>query len=265
MAKLTVTVITRNEAANIAAALDSVRWADEILVVDAESTDQTAAIARDHGARVIVRPWPGYVDQKNLAATEASHDWILSLDADERVSPELAGEIRGLLAAGPDAPGYRIPRVTFHFGRWIRSTDWYPDFQLRLYDRRRARWAGRYVHESVQADGAPGRLRAELQHYAYRDIAHHWQTMDRYTTLAARQMFEDGRRARWTDILILPRLAFFRNYILRGGIRDGMAGLVISAMNAYYVGLKFAKLWELCSPSTSTPHAPGAADRTRSS
>lgn len=265
MQKLTVTVITRNEAANIAAALDSVNFANEIVVVDSESTDETVAIARRYTNQIFVRPWPGYVGQKNFAAAQASHDWILSLDADERVSPELAAEIRELLAASPRASGYRIPRVTFHFGRWIRSTDWYPDFQLRLYDRRRAKWAGRYVHESVQAEGPVERLRGELQHYAYRDLSHHLQTMDRYTTLAAREMFEDGRRAGWVDVLVLPRLAFFRNYILRGGVWDGMPGLVISVMNAYYVGLKFAKLWELCSPSTSTPHAPGAADRTRSS
>ena len=260
-----MTVITRNEAANIGAALESVRWADEIIVVDSESTDETVDIARRYTSEVIVRPWPGYVDQKNFAAARASHDWILSLDADERVSPELATEIRQKLAVSPLAAGYRIPRVTFHFGRWIRSTDWYPDFQLRLYDRRRAKWAGRYVHESVQAEGPVERLRGELQHYAYRDLSHHLQTMDRYTTLAARQMFEDGRRAGWVDILVLPRLAFVRNYILRGGVWDGMPGLVISLMNAYYVGLKFAKLWELCSPSTSTPHVPGAADRTKSS
>ncbi len=263
--KLTVTLVTRNEAANIAAALESIRWADEIVVVDSESTDDTVAIARRFTERVVVRPWPGYVAQKNFAADQASHDWILSLDADERVSPELAHEIRALLSGAPTAAGYRIPRVTFHFGRWIRSTDWYPDYQLRLYDRRRAQWAGRHVHESVRANGPVVRLHGELQHYAYRDIAHHLQTMDRYTTLAARQMFEDGRRAGWIDILLVPRLTFFRNYILRGGFRDGMAGLVISAMNAYYVGLKFAKLWELASPSISTPPAPGGADRTRSS
>jgi glycosyltransferase involved in cell wall biosynthesis len=264
VSKLTVTVITRNESANIAAALESVQWADEIVVIDAESADDTVDIARRYTPHVIVRPWPGYVEQKNFAATQASHDWILSLDADERVSPELRDEVRATLAANPAAAGFRIPRVTFHFGRWIRSTDWYPDFQLRLYDRRRAAWRGRHVHESVRADGPVGTLRGELQHHAYRDIAHHLQTMDRYTTLAARQMFEDGRRASWVDILITPRLTFFRNYILRGGYRDGMAGLVISAMNSYYVGLKFAKLWELCSPSTSTPPGPGAADRTRS-
>ena len=266
MQKVSVTVITRNEAANIAAALESVRWADEIIVVDSESTDSTVEIAQRFTGRVIVRPWPGYVAQKNFAAEQAAHDWILSLDADERVSPELATEIRALLEAGPQASGYRIPRVTFHFGRWIRTTDWYPDYQLRLYHRRRGRWTGRYVHESVSVDGSVSRLRGELQHHAYRDIAHHLQTMDRYTTLAARQMFEDGRRASWIDILVTPRLTFVRNYILRGGFRDGMAGLVISAMNAYYVGLKFSKLWELWSAaSTSIRPAPGAADRTRSS
>jgi glycosyltransferase involved in cell wall biosynthesis len=263
--RVTATVITRNESANIAAALESVRWADEVIVVDAESTDDTAEIARRYTDKVFVRPWPGYVAQKNFAADQAVHDWIFSLDADERVTPALADEIRALLGGNPAAAGYRIPRVTFHCGRWIRSTDWYPDYQLRLYDRRRARWAGRHVHESVRADGPVARLRGEIQHYAYRDIAHHLQTMDRYTSLAAQQMFEDGRRAGWVDILIAPRLAFFRNYILRGGFRDGMAGLIVSAMNGYYVGLKFAKLWELCSLSTSTPPAPGAADRTKSS
>ncbi len=245
MNKLTVTIITRDESANIAAALESVRWADEIIVVDSESTDNTATIARQFTDKVIVRPWPGYAAQKNFAADQARNDWILSLDADERVTPQLAERVRTLLSSGPAAAGYRIPRVTFHFGRWIRSTDWYPDYQLRLYDRRRGRWAARYVHESVEITGPIEQLAGELQHYPYRDLEHHVQTMDRYTTLAARQMFEDGRRARWIDILITPRLTFFRNYILRGGFRDGMPGLVISAMNWYYVGLKFAKLWEL--------------------
>jgi glycosyltransferase involved in cell wall biosynthesis len=251
--KVTVTVITYNEAANIAAALESVRWADELIVVDSESTDETVAIARRFTDNVIVRPWPGYVAQKNFAAEQASHDWILSLDADERVSAALAEEIRTLLNGTPGAPGYRVPRVTFYLGRWIRSTDWYPDYQLRLYDRRRGRWTGRYVHESVRTDGDAGRLRSELHHYAYRDLAHHVQTMDRYTTLAARQMFEDGRRAGWIDILVTPRLTFFRNYILRGGFRDGMRGLIISALNAYYVGLKFGKLWELRARQSKDP------------
>ena len=262
---VTATVITFNEAANIQAALESLSWADEIIVIDSESTDDTAAIARRFTDRVVVRPWPGYIDQKNFAAAQATHDWIFSLDADERVTPALATEVQTLMERGARAGGYRVPRVTFHLGRWIRSTDWYPDYQLRLYDRRRARWAGRYVHESVKADGAVADLRGELLHFAYRDLAHHFQTMDRYTTLAARQMFEDGRRAGWVDLAVHPPAAFLRNYVLRGGFRDGVPGLIVSAMNARYVGLKFAKLWELCSPSTSTPRAPGAADSNKSS
>jgi glycosyltransferase involved in cell wall biosynthesis len=262
---VTATIITFNEAANIEAALQSLSWADEIIVVDSESTDRTTEIARKFTSKVIVRPWPGYIAQKNFAADQASHDWIFSLDADERVTPELAAEIKSVIAKGTAAAGYRMPRVTFHLGRWMRSTDWYPDYQLRLYDRRRARWAGKYVHESVKADGPVEYLRNELQHFAYRDVAHHLETMDRYTTLAAKQMFEEGRRAGFFHVLVHPPAAFFRNYVLRGGFRDGKAGLIVSAMNARYVRLKFAKLWELCSPSTSTPRAPGAGDSNRSS
>jgi glycosyltransferase involved in cell wall biosynthesis len=263
--KVSVTVITFNEAANIAAALTSVSWADQIIVVDSQSTDDTVAIARRFTEHVIVRPWPGYVAQKNFAAQQAAHDWIVSLDADERVTPALASEIQAALEREPEAAGFRVPRVTFHLGRWIRSTDWYPDYQLRVYDRRRARWSGGLVHESVAADGPVRDLKSDLQHYAYRDLSHHFQSMDRYTTLAAQQMYQDGRRAGWFDVLIHPRLAFFRNYVLRGGFRDGMPGLIVSVMNSYYVSLKFAKLWELCSPSTSIPPGPGAADRTKSS
>ena len=245
MPGVTATIITLNESSNIQAALESVAWADEIVVVDAGSTDDTAAIARRFTDKVIVRDWPGYIAQKNFAASVASHDWIFSLDADERVTPELAAEIRALLAGDPPKPGYRVPRISHYLGRWIRSTDWYPDYQLRLYDRRRARWAGRYVHESVQADGDAGRLRADLQHYPYKDVSHHLRTIDKYTTLAARQMHEDGRRVRAWQIVVHGDAAFLRNYILRGGFRDGAAGLIVSLLNSYYVALKFVKLWEL--------------------
>ena len=248
MPKLSVTIITKNEAANIGDALASVAWADEVVVVDSQSTDDTAAIATRQHPRVVVRAWPGYVEQKNHAASIAAHDWILSLDADERVTRALAAEIQALLARPQEAighAGFRIPRVTFHMGRWIRTTDWYPDDQLRLYDRRAAQWTGQYVHESVSVRGTIGRLRGELQHYPYRDISDHLETIDRYTTYAARQMHEAGRRAGLLQVAGHPPLAFLRNYIARGGIRDGVPGLVISAMNSYYVFLKFAKLWEL--------------------
>jgi len=243
--KLSVTVITKNEAAQVGAALESVSWADEIVVVDSGSTDETVSIARQFTPRVDVRDWPGYVEQKNFAASIASHDWILSLDADERVSAELRQEILDTLARQPAHSAFRMPRVTWHLGRWIRTTDWYPDYQLRLYDRRSARWTGQYVHESVSASGSVGMLHGELQHFAYRDIADHLETIDRYTTLAARQMCESGRRAGLLQLAGHPPLAFLRNYLAHGGIRDGVPGFIISSLNAYYVFLKFAKLREL--------------------
>jgi glycosyltransferase involved in cell wall biosynthesis len=254
--KFTATVITLNESVHIESCLASLAWADEVLVVDSGSTDGTADLARKAGARVIVRDWPGYSAQKNFAAEQAAHDWILSVDADERVTPELAQEIRAVLRTDPAPAGYRIPRVTWHLGRWIRTTDWYPDPQLRLYDRRRARWKPKRVHESVSVDEGtpPGLLTQDLEHYAYRDIAHHHATMDRYTTLAAEEMHAAGRRAGVLDLFFHPQAAFARNYFLRRGFTDGVPGLIISAMNAHYVFLKFAKLWAL-------QHAPAAGRR----
>jgi glycosyltransferase involved in cell wall biosynthesis len=246
-----VTVITLNEGANIDACLASVAWADDILVVDSGSTDDTVARARARGAQVIVRDWPGYAAQKNFAAEQSKHDWILSIDADERVTPALAAEIRSVVASGSVAAGFRVPRVTWHLGRWIRTTDWYPDYQLRLYDRRRASWPIRLVHESVRADGPVAYLKEDLQHYAYRDVAHHHESMNRYTTLAARQMYEEGRRATFSDLALHPPVAFLRNYVLKRGFTDGVPGLIISAMNAYYVLLKFAKLKEMGTLGTS--------------
>lgn len=242
---VTVTVITLNEAANIEACLDSVSFADDVVVVDSGSTDKTVELARAKGARVIVRDWPGYSAQKNFAAEQATHDWILSVDADERVTPELAEEVARTVASSPSGAGFRVPRVTFHLGRWIRTTDWYPDYQLRLYHRGRARWPAKLVHESVAADGAVGQLRGELQHYAYRDLSHHFSTMERYTTLAATEMHSAGRDATFLHLLFHPPAAFLRNYVLKRGFADGTVGFVVSAMNAYYVFLKFAKLWAL--------------------
>jgi glycosyltransferase involved in cell wall biosynthesis len=244
--RLSVTIIARNEAQRIEAALASVAWADEIVVVDSGSTDATVDIARRFTDRVVVADWPGYPQQKNRAAGLASHDWILSLDADERVTPALANEIRALLAgAEPPARGYRVARVTRVFGRELRATDWYPDWQLRLYDRRAGRWdETRRVHESVRVDGAVARLAGEILHDGYRGLSGHLATIDRYTTLAAEDWAAQGRDASLAAILVHPPLAFLRNYVLRRGILAGTAGLVISAMNSWYVFLKHAKLWE---------------------
>jgi glycosyltransferase involved in cell wall biosynthesis len=242
--KLSVTIITLNEAANIEACLASVDWVDDVLVVDSGSTDGTADLARAKGARVVVRDWPGYAEQKNFAAGAAAHDWILSVDADERVTPDLRQQIQQRLAAEPAEAGFRMPRVTWHLGRWIRTTDWYPRLStpaLRSPSRRPGPH-GPCTNRCRQT-GPVGRLTSDLQHFAYRDLQHHFATMDRYTTLAAEDMRAQGRRAGVFDLTMHPWAAFMRNYVLRRGFMDGTAGFVVSTMNAYYVFLKFAKLW----------------------
>jgi glycosyltransferase involved in cell wall biosynthesis len=261
--KLTVTVITRNEAANLAGALESVKWADEIVVVDSRSTDETVEIARRYATRVEVHDWKGYSAQRNYAAEIAAHDWILAIDADERVPAALADEIQQILRDEPAARGYRMPRVSFYLGRWIKGTDWYPDYQLRLYDRRVGQFNGKRVHESVElSDGKPGTLKNDLQHYPYRDISDHVTSIDHYTTLAAEEWNMIGRRTGFLDVVFHPPAAFVRNYILRGGFRDGMPGFLISVLNSYYVFLKILKLWELqCGLTASTRMEAGGARR----
>ena len=243
--RLTVTIITLDEAAHIGAAIDSASFADEILVVDSGSNDGTTDIARGKGARVLTRAWTGYVDQKNFSTAQAANDWIFSLDADERIPAALADEIRSVLSTDPPVHGYRVPRVTFHLGRWIRTTDFYPDYQTRLYDRRFAQWRGRYVHESVTVEGPSGSLKHDLQHYSFSDLRDQITRINDYSSLSAKQMYEAGRRTGPVEILLHPPAAFLRNYVLRRGFLDGTAGLTISLMNAWSVGLKFMKLWEL--------------------
>lgn len=255
MPKVSVTLITKDEAEQIGAAIDSIRWADEIVVVDSGSTDDTVAIARARGARVEHRDWTGYLDQKTYAQSLATHDWILSLDADERVTPALAAEVQGLLASEPPRRGYRVPRVLFHLGRWIRTTDHYPDYQLRLYDRRAGAWQGDYVHESVKLSSPMGYLKGELEHYSYRDLADQLDRINHYTTLAAQKMHAQGRRSGFVQLVLQPPAAFLRSYILRWGFLDGTAGFTLSVVGGYSVFLKFAKLWEL----SRRPLPPGQA------
>jgi glycosyltransferase involved in cell wall biosynthesis len=242
--KVSVTVIARNEAHRIAEALQSVAWADERIVVDSGSDDDTLAIARQYADRVETRTWEGYAVQKNFAASLASNDWILSIDADERVGVALGDEIREILKSEPPARGYRVPRVTNYLGQWIRCTDWWPDWQLRLYDRRAGEWKRVHVHESVRVDGPVEKLRGELLHHPYSGIADHIETINHYTTIAADELFERGRRSGFLRIVAHTKAAFLRNYVLRGGFRQGTTGLVVSLLNSYYVMLKFAKLWE---------------------
>jgi glycosyltransferase involved in cell wall biosynthesis len=244
--KITATVITLNEEHNIAAALESLSWADEIIVVDSESADRTVEIARGFTDRVFVRPWPGYSAQKNFAAEQASHNWIFSLDADERVSGELANEIAQLKnSIEPEAAGFEMSRLTFYLGRWIKHSGWRPDYKLRLYDRKRARWRGDYVHETLEADGKIERLSGDILHYTVRDASEHHLRMDRYTTLAAEQAYSQGRRASLVSLLVSPAVVFLRSYVLKLGFLDGVPGLAIARFAAHYEFLKNLKLWEM--------------------
>ena len=248
--KITATIITLSEAKNIRAACESVSWADEILVVDSGSTDATREIAEHCGARVIERAWPGFAEQKQFAADEAQHEWIFSLDADERVSDELRASIADLVSKNDEqlADGYFVSRRAFYMGRWIRGGGWYPDRQLRLYKKSRGRWEGAYIHESVRMN--PGArietFNGDLLHYSFENaLEHHRLIGERYAPLAARKMFEQGHRTSRFEVATIGPATFIRNFILKGGFRDGLAGFTIASFAAHHAFLKYLLLWEL--------------------
>ncbi len=248
--KITAAIISFNEAENIRAACESVAWTDEILVVDSESTDATAFIAAECGARVISRAWPGFALQKQFATEQASHEWVLSLDADERISPELQQAIEELRRRSDDrlADGYLIARRSFYMGRWIRGGGWYPDYQLRLFRRAGGSWQGPHIHESVKMkEGARiERLAGDILHYPVRSASYHHRMIgERYAPLAARQMFEAGRRTSALRIAAAAPATFVRSFVLKGGWRDGLAGWSIAAFAAHHAFLKHLLLWEM--------------------
>ena len=247
--QISAIVITLNEERNLSRALESLRTvADEILVVDSGSTDQTRAISERAGARFLCHAWEGYAAQKNFAAAQASHDWALSVDGDEALSPELAAEILRLKQREPNAEGfgniagYTMPRLARFRGRWIRHSGWYPDRKLRLYDRRRARWVGEYVHERVEADGPVLTLASDLHHFPRDTREEQMRSVHHYTTLAAQQARERGERGSLAKLMILPTWKFLETYVLRQGFRDGPEGFAIARMAGYYVCLKYKKL-----------------------
>jgi glycosyltransferase involved in cell wall biosynthesis len=245
MQPLTAAFITYNEEVNIAGALESVAGVEEIVVVDNGSSDATLDICRRYTDRIFHRAWTGYVDQKNYAAEKSSHDWILSLDADERLSPELKEEVWRLRETGFKHSGYRMPRVARFMGRWIRHGDWYPDPQLRLFDRRQGRWQGGRLHESVKVEGSTGWLQGEIEHYTYRSISDYLLRLNTYSKLAAADYHQRGRSASALKLLGHPPVTFLRGYILKRGFLDGVPGLMVAVMAAVSVYFKYAKLYEL--------------------
>jgi glycosyltransferase involved in cell wall biosynthesis len=243
-APLSAVLITRNAAAVLAPCLESLAFADEIVVVDSGSSDGTAEIARRYGARLVQKEWLGFGRQKQYAVDQARHDWVLCLDADETVSPELAASIQAALAR-PVSPVYRMPRRNRFLGRWLSHGEGYPDWSPRLFNRMNARWSDDLVHEKVLYAVTPGTLQGDLMHDSSDDLTAYLERQNRYTTLAARQAYELGRSAGFFHLLMSPVVRFFKFYVFRLGFLDGMPGLVhisIGCMNSY---LKYAKLIEL--------------------
>jgi glycosyltransferase involved in cell wall biosynthesis len=262
---LSCCIIARDEESNISGCLTSVSFAQErLVVVDSRSSDATADIARELGARVLEHPYQGNIEQKNFALAQAKGEWILSLDADERITESLAREIRALLAAPPaGVDGYEINRVTYHLGRWIRHGDFYPDWQLRLVRRGTGEWAGVNPHGRVQLSGRVRRLRGECEHHSYRDLADQIDRIQEFSRIQAHASRAKGRPVRIRDMILRPPARFLRAYLFKRGFRDGVPGFVIAAATAFHVFLKYAKQWELdrAGPSEETARDAGKARR----
>ncbi len=244
MTRLSVAVITWNEEERLRACLESVAWANEIIVVDAESTDKTVQLAREFTDRIWVRPWPGFVAQKNFALDQAAGEWVLSLDADEQVTPDLRREIEVVLAQDGPCDGYAIPRKNFFWGAWVRHGRLYPDYQRRLFRRGRGRFLERLVHESVEIQGTVGRFDSPLLHHSYRNLDEFLQRSNRYSTLAAEEWTRRGVRVGPTDLIFRPLGRFLSMYLLHLGFLDGWRGFLLAGLYAHYVFLRTAKVWE---------------------
>ncbi len=253
---ISATLITLNEQDSIERAIRSVEWADEILVVDSGSTDRTVEIAESLGARVLHRDWTTFADQKQFAADQASNDWIFSLDADEEVTPELRDEIFAIKNKGTGAHGFKIPRLAFYMGRPIRHSGWYPDAQLRFYDRSKGHWKNVPVHESVQISDTSKilRLKSDILHFSVQSASHHHRMIgERYAPLAAKSMFDAGRRTTFFGLMLSGPASFLRSYVLKAGFLDGIQGIAIANFAAHHAFLKNLLLYEMQNNTTLEP------------
>ncbi len=243
---ISAVIITLNEEHRLEPALKSLKGlVKETVVVDAQSTDATVRIAKHYGCRVFERKWTNFADQKNYADSLASHPWILSLDADERVSPELRQELLARALDDPPCSGFSIPRRVYYMGRWIRHSGWYPDRRVRLFRRDAARWEGEYVHESLTVTGRVERLRGGIDHFTYRNIAEHVARINKFSELGAQKLYARRKKCRWYHLLFLPGARFLKSYVLKAGFLDGFPGLVISVLNGHAVFIRYAKLREI--------------------
>lgn len=243
--KISACVTCFNEEDKIRRCLKSLTWCDEIVVVDSFSKDKTPDICREYTDRVYQHEWLGYIGQKNLIRKMASHNWVLFLDADEEVPPELRKEIQNELSLVGPYVGYQFPRMVYYLGKWIRHGEWYPDTKLRLFQRDKGRSGGREPHDHVIVDGPIKTLKNPIFHYTYDDIFDHMAQMNRFSSITARAKFEEGIRARLSDLIFRPPHRFMKSFVFRNGWLDGRRGFIIAVISALGVALKYAKLWEL--------------------
>ncbi len=247
-AALSVVIITKDEAQNIRRCLESVKWADEIVIVDDSSGDDTVKIAGEYTDRIFNKKMEGFGEQKQFAVDKATGEWVLVLDADEELPPVLQEEIKALLASAQPFDGFRIWRKTFYLGKWIRRCGWYVPI-LRLFKKGKGRFNLKYVHEDILVSGPVGELKNPMYHYSYTDIAQHVRKLDKFTSYDAKELYRQGIRIRRGNMfwyfVVKPPLIFMRKFIFMGGFLDGFEGLVISAFTALAVFINYAKLWEL--------------------
>ena len=257
MTPLSVVVITRNEERNITACLESVKWADEIIVVDAESKDRTVALAGEFTKKIFIEPWKGFAEAKAFGVLQSRNDWILWLDADERVTPQLSAELQSLLTGLPPNDSYTVARRAYFLGTWIKHSGWYPGRVVRLFQKDRAAFSSVAVHEGLQVRGSVGELRNDLLHFTDPDLSHYLEKFNRYTTLAGGQLFSEGRRFHMVDLIVRPPWLFVKMYFLRLGFLDGIPGFILAFLSSAYVFTKYAKLWEVWFRNSleSTPRA----------
>jgi glycosyltransferase involved in cell wall biosynthesis len=244
--KISAKINVYNEEKNIDAVCETLTWADEIVIVDSNSTDLTVALARRYTDRISNREFRGYKDKHVFSDSQTTGDWIFWIDADERVTAELRAAIEEVRRRDPATlpDGFRIARRTCYLDRWIKHSGWYPDYQMRLYRKAASYWDGVPPHETARVRGRVDTLKGELLHYTKRNLSEHHSMIDSYTTIAAEYLYERGRRVGWSDLMFRPFAAFLRTYIFKQGIRDGVPGLIIAFFTAYGVFLRYAKVWE---------------------
>lgn len=247
--KVSAFIVAFNEENNIVECIESVAFCDEILVIDSFSKDNTVALATQCGARVVQHSWEGFRGQKVFGLSHVQHEWVINLDADERITPELRDEILEILRRDAEgdvvADGYFLNRVVFYLGRWWRSGGWYPEYRLRFFRKSKATWGGAEPHEKVDIDGRTDQLVGEVEHYTYKDIEGHISRLQKYAKISAEDAFSKGRRFSLVSLICNPVMRFFKFFVIKRGYREGVAGFIVGMLEGYYTFLKYVRLWEL--------------------